>query len=252
MTEQDTRDIVEESKRSPTFNGKELVELTLPPEVDFLTGNFGQSFLEEFNGRVASDFSNVKVLTGLFYNEGIVTGGNPYEVVLANTILEREGLRTTNNADLEFILHTNTLSLGKTGIYSTLFNEVYTGILLSGAQGKNSELAKDLIRQLRIRGIVKGMGVKSPLYIPLDGLRLRRDTNFEYELAFDIQEGTKVFEVAVLKDFFRFNYEDINLQTGFPNENYVDRSTRENIGKRGFSLSFNDKRNKSLYLLKSN
>ena len=50
----------------PVFQGKPLVEIpAVIPSADFLGGDFGKPVLEEYNGRVKSDYNNASALNFL-------------------------------------------------------------------------------------------------------------------------------------------------------------------------------------------
>src|SRR3989304_9360456 len=99
-------------KRLPQFKGKALVEIPENiPQAGFLEGDFGKAFLDEYKGRVKSDYNGNSKLDILRYGDNIVKGSNPFAVVLANQILRQEGLRTASQADLEKALRVGTLNL---------------------------------------------------------------------------------------------------------------------------------------------
>ena len=190
----------------PEFQGKSLIEI---PEfsysANFLKGDFGKAFLEEYKGRVKSDYNNNPVLNVLNYKDGIVKGSNSYAVVLANQILKQEGLRTATQADLEKILKINALDLK--GM------DIDTGLVLRNEDGLEKYLVRDLSKQIKEKGYEFP---KVPLVIWLNELNLENDKKSHTGLRFKLSENCKPFYVQILKKGGAFLSEDIDEETGLP------------------------------------
>ena len=186
--------------------------------VGYLEGPFGEAFLEEFRERVLNDYNCNPALDVLSYAKGVVTGSNNFAVVLANQILEQEGLRTATQADLEKALQTGALPFEQ-----TIRN---TGLVLRSEKDKyhkNTLLAGNLAEQVRARGI--RFSPENPIMIPLIGFKLENAKN-DYGLIFKLREDAEVYEAPVLSKDGTFNSEDINEETGLP------RNTRSVEGNR--------------------
>jgi len=169
----------------------------------FLTGDFGRDFLEEYNGRVKTDYKDADLLNVLRARGGKVVGSNSFAVVLANKILRQEGLRTATPADVERILRQGDLDLG--GVY------VDSALVLRSADAPNEYLAKDLIKKLGNQ--------KLPVMIPLAGLDLRVDSSAPHGLAFDVRSDTEIIYNKILNSRDgRFDSKDIDEKTGLPKE----------------------------------
>lgn len=195
----------------PQFKGKPLIEV--PAEIrqaDFLGGDFGKAFLEEYQGRVEADYKRNGNLNVLRYDSGVVRGSNSFAVVLANQILRQEGLRTANQADLEKVLRLGVLPLR--GTYED------TGLVLrseeDGDYSKNTLLARDLAKQVKERGIE--LSPKNPVMIPLTGLELENADN-DYNLKFRLREDAEIYNAPILNEKNgNFSSEDIDGKTGLP------------------------------------
>ncbi|HUW43601.1 MAG TPA: hypothetical protein VMV95_01395 [Bacillota bacterium] len=187
-----------EKTKFPEFKGKSL---------DFLEGDFGKAFLEEYKGRVKSNYDKNSNLNVLGYDD-VVKGSNPFAVVLANQILREENLRTATQADLE-----KALKIGRD------FQRTYqdTGLVLRNKKdrdySKNNPLAKDLAKQLKKRGI--RFSLKTPVMIPLIGFELEKADN-DYGLTFKLREDAEIYEAPILSKPGKFNSKDIDEKTGLP------------------------------------
>lgn len=191
--------------RLPKFEGKPLIEIPdVIPVANFLEGEFGQAFLNEYNGRVNTDYNGAGALKVLSYNNGIVRGSNPFVVVVANKILAQEGIRTATPADLERVLNSKALSLQ--GTYED------SALVLRSTGDPNSYLAKNLAEQAKARGAK----LNSPLVIPLNGLDVVYDAESPHKLAFKFTDGTQVIEAPILTKDGYFNSQDIDSNTGLP------------------------------------
>jgi hypothetical protein len=189
------------------FSGKPLVEIPKEiPSAGFLESDFGKEFLEEYNSKVKIDYGNHSNLKVLTYDNGIVVGSNSFAVVLANQILNQEGLRTATQADLERILKTKALQLR--GTYED------SGLVLRSEDGANKYIAGNLAKQLRARD----KKVKFPVLVNLTDLELVQDKDSDYGLAFKLIEGAKPIYAPILNKPGNFNSEDIDEKTGLPKQ----------------------------------
>ena len=164
----------------PVFQGKPLVEIpAVIPSADFLGGDFGKPVLEEYNGRVKSDYNNASALNVLSYDDKVAGGSNPFAVVLINQIVSQEGLRTATQADLEKILKLNALDLR--GFYED------SALVLRNQDDPNKYLAKNLAEQIKAR-----QKLRYPIMLPLNGVELVNDSDSEYGLAFKLKEDAEI------------------------------------------------------------
>jgi len=196
----------------PTFSGKPLIEIpAFIPSANFLKGDFGKAFLEEYQERVKSDYNGNSNLKVLKYEDNVVKGSNPFVVVLANQILRQEGLRTATQADLEKALRVGALNLR--GFYED------TGLVLRSEEdkdySKNTPLAKDLTEQLKERRIK--FSPKNPIMIPLIGFELETEEN-QYGLTFKLRKDAEIYESLVLAKGGQFSSQDIDEKTGLPRQ----------------------------------
>ncbi len=199
-----------EAKTLPRFEGKPLI----PKEVlqaNFLQGDYGRAVLEEYQGRVKSDFNNNPNLQVLSYNPNtnLVEGSNPFAVVLVNKILRQEGLRTATQSDLEEILKLQALELRRT--YED------TSLVLRSTSGANEYLAQDLARKLGIKTDKDGR-LEMPAILYLNRLELDNDPNSPYKLSFRLREDSRVvFDATkILNQSGSFSNEDIDKDSGIP------------------------------------
>ena len=156
----------------------------------FIEGEDAESFLEEFNGRADKDYTgnrNVKVLA---YNGQVVTGSNPFAVVLANQILRPMGIRTATPADLGRILESGGLPL--IGQYEDAALVVRTD---NDLYDSDTRLAQDMVAQVRARGLKPSS--KNPTMIPLIGFDLVNADN-QYGLAFKLRDDAELIEAPAL------------------------------------------------------
>ncbi len=194
-----------QTKTLPKFKGKPLIENPETiPFADFLEGDFGKAFLEEYKRRVISDYNNNSVLNVLDYDRGIVKCSNSYAVILSNQILNQEGLRTATQADLEKILKTNALDLR--GTYED------SGLVLRTEDNPNEYLAKDLMKQIKSRN----PKAKMPQMINLCDLYLIKDSNSPNGLVFKLKEDANLIYAQILNEQGKFYSEDIDEKTGLP------------------------------------
>jgi len=177
-----------EKPKLPAFNGKPLIEIPeTVPQVGFLEGEFGEAFLEEYKGRVNADYNGNSVLNVLTYSDNVVKGSNPFAVVLVNSILRQEGLRTATQADLERVIKTNVLNLIKSC--------EDTGLVLRSEDEPNKYLAKNLAKQRKSKW--KKVG-KIPIVIPLNRLELVNDSNSPHGVAFKLIDESEIIYSPIL------------------------------------------------------
>ena len=193
--------------------GKPLIEIPqLVSTIGFVNDYFdGKEFVNEFNGRTLSDYDNAGALRVLSYTNGIVKGSNPFAVVLANQIAEQAGLRVAKQSDLEKAMNLGAMNFA--GTYED------TGLVVRSEEDKdrkeNTYLAQNLTNQIRAR---LGKKSKLPVMLPLVGLRLVKDTNSQYGLAFELKENAEIIYAPILSKEGSFSSEDINAETGLPNK----------------------------------
>lgn len=198
----------------PEFNGRPLIQ------IGFLEGDFGQDFLLEYYQRVDLDFEGNNFLDILKFDTdvNVVTGSNPFAVVLADQILRQEKLRVATNADLEKAMRRNILELH--GIYED------TALVLRTEEEdrkhrKNIPIAKYLGEQLRARKME--FSSERPVVIPLNGLELQPAKN-GYGLTFKLKDDPKDKEVpywtTALRKSGAFNSIDVHDGTGLPVRTY--------------------------------
>lgn len=190
--------------RLPKFEGKPLIVIPeVIPVANYLEGDFGEAFLEEYNGRVKSEYNGNSNLQVLSFRDGIVKGSNPFAVVVANKVLSQAGIRTATPADLELALSANALNLRET--YED------SAIVLRSTGKPNDYLAKDLVEQLQDRS----RKLKTAFVLPLNGLDVVNDEQSPCGLAFRLTEAAQIIEAPILngKEGY-FNSEDVDKQTG--------------------------------------
>lgn len=170
----------------------------------FIEGADAEAFLEEFNGRADKDYKGNKNVKVLAYDGSLVTGSNPFAVVLANQILRPMGIRTATSADLGRIVESSGLPLRNQYEYAALV--VRTD---KDSYDPNAPLAQDMVAQVRARGLEPS--VKNPIMIPLTGFDLTNADN-QYGLAFKLRDDAELIESPVLsgKQGTSFNKTDDN------------------------------------------
>lgn len=171
-----------------------------------LEGDFGKALLEEYNRRVVAEYGKNRNLDVLFYQDDSLRGSNPFAVVLINSILREQGLRTATQADLERILIRRALDLR--GTYEDSALALRTD---KDYYKKNEYLAKYLAKQLTARGTVT-----MPAMIPLVSLDLVNDENSPYGLSFNVREYGKIIHAPILLKSGNFCSEDVDEATGLP------------------------------------
>ena len=65
------------------FQGNPLIEIPKNiPSYNFLIGNFGKEFLEEYNGIVKSNYKDNSNLKVLKFTDNVIKGSNSYSIFL--------------------------------------------------------------------------------------------------------------------------------------------------------------------------
>jgi len=194
-----------ETQTRPVFKGKPLIEIpSVNPQIGFLEGDFGKAFLEEYQGRVKADYNGNPALDVLRYNGKVVTGSNPFAVILANQILKQEGLRTANQADLEKAL---CLRIDLRGTYED------TGLVLRSDKDPNAYLAKDSMKQVKARNKKQRM----PVNLFLNNLALRVDSASPQDLAFNLTDESELIYASILAgENNGKSFSETDKRTGLP------------------------------------
>ena len=193
----------------------------ITPSPIITPSNLKYSFLGDelgktINEKVQAKYGIFEAISKIQYddNEKIIKGSTPFYVVAVNEIFQEQfpQFRTATQAELERILKTNTLKLE--GHYED------TGLVWRSNANPNEYLAKDIHNQFKARGIEFKEG--TPYVIPLHTLKLRKDEQSKYKLAFDITDLTlnNYFEAPVLNEVSqkRFDSKDIDAKTGLPSK----------------------------------
>ena len=178
-------------QRLKTPTAKPLIEIPKTvPTAGFIHNYFdGETFLEEYNERVKLDYKGNSVLKVIHYSDGVVKGSNPPSVILANKILEQEGLRTVTHLDINEILRTKALSLIRT------YEDI--ALIFKDEEKPNSYLAKKIAEQIKKR---EGKKIETPIIIPLNGLELKLDSNSPLGLTFIFTDKTKIIYAPILSE----------------------------------------------------
>lgn len=214
------------------FKGNPLIEIPKNiPIYNFLIGDFGKEFLEEYNGRVKSyykDNSNLRVLN---FQDNIVKGSNTYSIFLADKILSQEGLRAITPADAQRIINQD----------ENFLREIYTnlGIVLRTETDLNKYLeylAKQLGKQAKERKY--DFLNEAPLVFKASDLELILDENSMSGLGFKIKESAEPFNAPELS--YRDVHETFRItnEHGMPifDENGDRASFTRKDGLSGFNL----------------
>ena len=183
--------------------------------VEILGGNLGKSVLDEYNKLVERDYDGSSALKILSYRDDVVRGSNPFAVVLVNQILEKNGLRTATQADLEKAIKLNELIQKGPNLRGYCED---TGLVLRKFEKRkdphietecvaNYYLADNLAEQTKTHETVM---------IPLNGLELVKDLEGEKKLSFKLKEGAQVIPAPILDMNGYFSQDDIDYQTGLP------------------------------------
>ena len=160
------------------FQGNPLIEIPKNiPSYNFLIGNFGKEFLEEYNGIVKSNYKDNSNLKVLKFTDNVIKGSNSYSIFLVNDILSKQGLRTATSSDVQKIVNKDKSFLS--GIYVDL------GIVLRTENSPNEYLAKQLGKQAKERNYE--FSNKSPLVFKASDLELILDNNSDSGLGFKIK-----------------------------------------------------------------
>ena len=171
----------------PTFIGKPLVPLPeTVPVASFAEGEWGARFLAEYNEQVDRDYHGNKSLRVLETDGAAIVGSNYPAAVLANQIVKKLGMRVATPADLERIIALRCLPLGAM--------HVHVALVFRSEQMPNSNLARNLARQVAARG----RPLKGPLMIPLAGLQLLNDPCSGVGVGFRLTEDTQIIDAPSL------------------------------------------------------
>ena len=197
-------------------------------EYGFLSGEFGKEFLKEYKAVVNSDYHNNPNLSRLEFEKGVpekcsILRGSFYSLVLANSLLKKEGLRIATLSDLPSILDSNKNLIED---YS-----LSLGLVLRKGDSDNFYLSK-------LKGQAKKEGYtfsdSSPLLLNISDLEVILDSEFPEGLRIKIGEFATPYNVPKLgenNDELYFNELDLS---GFPN--FLNK--REHGEKRFYSVSF--------------
>ncbi len=142
----------------------------------FLSGDVGQSVLEEYQGIVQGDYKGNSALNVLSFSDDVVKGSNPFAFVLLNQIVAEQGMRIATPVDLERALKEGGIDLK--GTYGD------SALVLRSESDPNLYLAKHLAKQLKGRG-----DLQYPVMIPLVGLELRKDSQSPHGLSFSLTDS---------------------------------------------------------------
>ena len=153
------------------------------PSASFITD---EAFIEEYKGRVKSDFGNASALKVLSYDNGVVKGSNFFAVALVNSIVKPLGLRVASQADLERVLSTNALEL------KNQYED--TALVLRNRGDPNEYLAGKLADQT----LARGYDFSTPLVVPLYGVEVVKDKDSPHGLAFKLAEDTQIVRAPEL------------------------------------------------------
>lgn len=181
------------------FKGNPFIEI--PKTIlgyDFLTGDFGEEFLREYNGIVKSDYKDNSNLRVLNFESGVVKGSNTYSIFLANKILSQEGLRTANPVDVQKIIDKDEDFLR--GHYLDL------GVVLRTEDRISGYLAKQLGESVKELG--HKFSDENPLVFKSSDLELILDDNSSSGLGLKIKDSADLFnapELAYKNNDKRFN-----------------------------------------------
>ena len=206
------------AKKLPKEQPAIIIQSPTPSQApDFKSAFFlGDEFGKQINEKVQAKYGIYEAISKIQYddNEKIIKGSTPFYVVAVNEIFQEQfpQFRTATQAELERILKTNTLKLE--GHYED------TGLVWRSNANPNEYLAKDIHNQFKARGIEFKEG--TPYVIPLHTLKLRKDEQSKYKLAFDITDLTlnNYFEAPVLNEVSqkKFDSKDIDAKTGLPSK----------------------------------
>ena len=154
----------------PNFKGK--IPVTI--EADILKGSFGKAV----NKEVQKEYGNYKVINKVGYNPKTrqVEGSTPFYVTAVNQVIMPEGLRTSTVDDIKLIRQTKLLDLK--GCYEDI------ACVIRGLEGNNEYFAKKLMEGKQ----------KFPVTINLSDLKLIKDDQSGYGLAFKLKDTAKIMQ----------------------------------------------------------
>ena len=179
-----------------------------------LKGQFGKDFLQEYNARVKRDYADASALKVLNWDDSgkVVTGSNPFAVILANQILNPMKIRTATQGELEAILNQGGIE------FKNHYEE--SSLVWRTDADPNEYLAKNISGQLRRHN--PKLKNNSAYVIPLNALSLKKDSNSPHKLAFVLNNPDLCFEAPILmsKNGSYIDSAKMNPQTGLPSQIY--------------------------------
>jgi len=197
---------VRERNVRPGFPGRKLRDMPVPA-VDLLRGDeFGRSVLAEYHDRVRLDYDNNSHLR-IFKTVGeLVEGSNPFAVCLLDMVL-RPTSRVATPPDLQAAVEAESLTADPPDLRGCYKD---CGLVLRGIGEPNSYLAQRLNEQV-------GLKTALPVVIFLSGLKLVKDQNSPYGLAFELTENATFFTSPVmLANSGHFDNSAVDRVTGIP------------------------------------
>ena len=177
------------------------------PHAGFLTGKPAEEFLREYKRRVSADYGGNNALDVLAYDEkqGVITGSNPFAVVLANQLLRDNGLHVATMADLERVLRTG-------DAIDISHHYVDIALFLVSEDDPHSYLAHDIAKQIKERN---GGKPDFPVMVPLRCVEVENDESSPKGLRFKLSGDTIVY-APILNE--PNNFSSVNENTGLPIE----------------------------------
>ncbi|MBI2109926.1 hypothetical protein HYT58_02005, partial [Candidatus Woesearchaeota archaeon] len=200
----------------PEFKGTPLLEKpSVVHTADFVTGSYGEHVFSQCKEFAARKYGNANPLSVTKYEDGVMTGSNPFVCVLANEVLREDGLWTATLADSARIVRTNPEHLP---IRDRHYVDPTLVLRTKGdSYNPNNLLAKNLARQVKARGF------KLPVMVNLRDLDLEPSGDSPYGLLFKLRDGAQLIHDKRLNTAGRFDEQD---ELGLPIFNQD--------GKRGF------------------
>ncbi len=184
-----------------TFPVNKANPLKIPldiPIIGFLGGEGGK----EINNSIKKDYPDNKVLHMGNYFDNLVKNSNPFYAVAVQSRLP-SGVNLSTQANLETAMRIGSMDFK--GTYED------TGLVLRNGGNPNIYLADYLMKQIKERG-----KKRMPVMIPLKGLKLEKDSNSSYGLAFKLKDDAELISAPILNRDGKFNSEDIDEKTGLP------------------------------------
>lgn len=184
----------------------------------FLQGNFGEWILKEYEKK-SKDYklnNSRNVLSGMDYNMNMVWGCNSFKAVLMNEILQENELRIATVADVAKIEKYDILDLE--GRIVNEHDDIREGLqdlalVLRSEKSPEPYLAKNLAEKLR----KINPKMKFPTMINLADLKLEKDQNSNYGLAFSPMENANIIYAPILNSADKeYDFKDVDDETGLP------------------------------------